>query len=217
MRVASGASAQVGSGSGVIVGRSGNDYYLLTNAHVVASSGGSISVTMPDGKVLNGTVVKAGAGAFGGGVDLAIVKVTNSTNSGAYSLVRVAVESAALGSSVLQAGYPLSPSTSGRLLNNVGRGGQFVGGTVSEISTNRIEGGFSVGISRNLGVGSSGGGYFDANGNLIAIHGREQRGVLGSRREDGRIQAPQSSSTVGWGIDSSRIRSFCSGVVPGLI
>jgi Trypsin-like peptidase domain len=214
LRVASATATQVGSGSGVIVARDKNNYYILTNAHVVVASGSDIKVTMPGGESLNGRVIKTGSGAFGSGSDLAIVLVTN-TRGGAFATAPIRRSGAELGSTVLQVGYPNTSVQRGNALNDYGRGGRFIGTTVTEVTGSPIEGGYALGLGGNLGVGSSGGGIFDADGKLAAIYGRSQSGTLSSRRENGNIHRPQSERTTGWGIPSNEIMGFLRGVVRG--
>jgi S1-C subfamily serine protease len=212
---ASGTVAQVGDGSGVIIGRRGYDYYVLTNAHVVRTSLGGIRVVMPDGTLLTGKVVKTGSGDLGRGQDLAIVVVTDAEGKGAYSTARIGRASPHIGSTVLQAGYPSSSNPKASQLNGNGRGGQYLVPQISEFRGNSLEGGYNIGLAQNLGVGCSGGGLFDANGNLIGISGRAQIGRLSAKLNNGLIGGPQSERTVGWSISSDQIRSFSRGVVPG--
>jgi S1-C subfamily serine protease len=207
---------QVGEGSGVIVGRSGDTYYVLTNAHVVANNfDGSATVDMPDGTRTKGRIVKSGAGLFGGGTDLAIIRVQFENGTTSHKTATLTTAAPPLGETVIQAGYPSSEKIRGGQLNRIGRGLKFVSATVNENRQNRFEGGYGIGINANLGIGSSGGAVLNRAGQLIGLSGREARGALTMAQEDGTL-ARADGATKALSISGQVIRRFCSGIVPGM-
>jgi hypothetical protein len=215
IRAASDTVLKVGSGSGVIVGRKGNDYYVLTNAHVLDPIWRTADVVLPDGKKVAAKTAKMGSGAFGPGLDLAIVVVSASPSSKPFSVAKVGTVGSELGSAALQAGFPTAATAPGSVLNSNGRQGRYLVSSITEVKGNALEGGYALGIGKNLGVGCSGGGIFDAKGVLIGISGRAQKGMIPMRLNDGGISRPESENTAGWSIPSHEIRKFCRGIIPG--
>ena len=210
---------KVGKGSGVIVGRKGNDDFILTNAHVVGPFNDREQVVTPDGKRLEGVVVKNNPGFdfTSKGDDLAVVRVRSSAH---YKVARVATGEVPTGALVLQAGFPQS-SGNAFLLSPRGTGLYATLATVTHDldpkdgnPSRRVIGSYEVGLSRGLPVGSSGGGTFNAGGALVGINGRSSSSSIPMPTQDGRTARP-AAATYNYVIDSQTIREFLRGLVPG--
>jgi tetratricopeptide (TPR) repeat protein len=158
-------------GSGVIINRKGDLYTLVTNRHVIcgASNCPDISVSevfslgLFDGQKYQ--VQKSAIKLLGSNLDLAIIQFRSNLN---YSVAKVA----ALGSlkvtnEVYTAGFPSEQP-----------GFTFgVGKAISVVNKRLIGdgGGYTVIYDALTLPGMSGGGVFDGNGQLIAIHGQGDR------------------------------------------
>jgi tetratricopeptide (TPR) repeat protein/V8-like Glu-specific endopeptidase len=149
-------------GSGVIIKHEGDTYTILTAAHVVKSKSETYTLTTADGKQhqLNNATIKK----LPKSIDLAIVKFT-STNT--YPIAKIGSSSQALeGSTVYAAGFP-APTRA--ITQSVYA---FKDGKVIANSSRDLEGGYGIVYSCNTLPGMSGGGIFNDNGELIAIHGK---------------------------------------------
>ena len=95
-------SAQSDTGSGIIIRSEG---YVLTNNHVVAAavSGGSVHITLSDGKTVPATIVGTDPSA-----DLAVLKVNGVTDLKAATFA--SADSLKVGQAVLAVGAPLGLS-----------------------------------------------------------------------------------------------------------
>ena len=96
------ASAQSDTGSGIIIRSEG---YVLTNNHVVAAAvnGGSVHITLSDGKTVPATIVGTDPSA-----DLAVLKVNGVTDLKAATFA--SADSLKVGQAVLAVGAPLGLS-----------------------------------------------------------------------------------------------------------
>jgi tetratricopeptide (TPR) repeat protein len=159
-------------GSGVIIERKGDLYTLVTNGHVVCGentkkhklcesipTSETYNLNLADGKQY---VVKASnVKILGGDLDLAIIQFRSSRN---YNVTEVAVpESLKVNDTVYTAGFPSEQPefTFGR-------------GEALSVVNKRItgdKGGYTIVHDAFTLPGMSGGGIFDGNGQLIAIHG----------------------------------------------
>jgi S1-C subfamily serine protease len=149
-------------GSGVIIKREGDTYTILTAAHVVKSKSETYTLTTPEGKQhqLNNATIKK----LPKSIDLAIVKFT-STNT--YPIAKIGSSSQALeGTTVYAAGFP---ATTRAITQSVYA---FKDGKVIANSSRNLEGGYGIVYNCNTLSGMSGGGVFNDNGELIAIHGK---------------------------------------------
>jgi tetratricopeptide (TPR) repeat protein len=154
-------------GSGVIINRQGNLYTLVTNRHVVCGdrsctqlpTGGNYNLRLADGQQLkvNAQAIKL----IGNDLDLAIIQFRSSRN---YSVARLAASNnLKTGEIVYTAGFPFVES------------GFFLGmGEMIAVVNKRLKGdrgGYTVVYDAGTLPGMSGGGVFDSNGQLVAIHG----------------------------------------------
>ena len=151
------------AGSGVIVGRSGNIYSVLTNWHVVESSNPLI-LTVDD---LQHSLVTPPQHI--GDADLALLQFYSDTE---YPVAEIATQMPQIGDTVYTAGFPL---TIGNNNNTVALGNKAFRLTVGEISILPVKSlpqGYRLGYTNDTKVGMSGSPIFDDRGLLIGIHGR---------------------------------------------
>jgi S1-C subfamily serine protease len=139
-----------GVGSGIIVGSNG---VILTNAHVV-SGATSVSVTLPNGQSVTGTVYGVSSST-----DLAIVKVSATALTAATLGDSSALQ---VGQTVVAIGDPLgqfADSATAGIVSGLNR-------TItveSETLTGLVQ------TDASVNGGNSGGPLVDANGNVVAI------------------------------------------------
>jgi serine protease Do len=150
------------SGSGVIIGRQGSEYSVLTNWHVLKSKD-VFTIKTKDGATYQ---IRPESIGQVGELDLAICKFTSIKP---YRVVELGnSDTIAEGSTLYVAGAPANlQGIASRNLLVVG--GQLVG--FNPVDTN----GYTLIYSNNTQPGMSGGAVLDANGNLIGIHGRGSR------------------------------------------
>jgi tetratricopeptide (TPR) repeat protein len=163
-------------GSGVIVHRQGNIYTLVTNRHVVCGSdrcetlpaAEKYNVGLADGQVYR--VDRSAIKLLGDDLDLAIIQFQSSRT---YAVAQVApANSLKAEDAVYTAGFPLEEP-----------GFSFNAGKTIAVANKRINadrGGYSVIYDAYTLPGMSGGGVFDSNGQLVAIHGLGDRYTLGT-------------------------------------
>jgi hypothetical protein len=162
-------------GSGVIIAKRGNTYYVATNLHVVRGRGGFYGVRTYDGEVYpvddestrsNITLLGEEQGENGEtirGADLAIVQFTSNKEYQRANLPG----NLSQGEQVFASGWPDPGEQSPRRLRRL-EPGNLVG-----IITPRLpDGGYSLQYSCQTRRGMSGGPVFNAKGELIGIHGR---------------------------------------------
>jgi tetratricopeptide (TPR) repeat protein len=176
-------------GSGVIVHRQGNVYTLVTNRHVVC--GGvrcnqlppnieRYRIALADGQTYQ--IDRAAVKLLGKDLDLAILQFRSDRN---YEVAQVSPPgSLKAQSQVYTAGFPL---------NQPGFG--FSEGRVWAATNKRVvgdRGGYSIVYDASTLSGMSGGGVFDTNGQLVAIHG------LGDRiTENTLVLTPEQALNIG--------------------
>jgi tetratricopeptide (TPR) repeat protein len=158
-------------GSGVIIDKKGNLYTLVTNRHVICGkrncqniSGSEVyNLDLFDGQKYQ--VQKSAIKLLGSDLDLAIIQFRSSRN---YTVAKVAVsERLKVNNDVYTAGFPDNQL-----------GFAFGGGEAISVVNKRIEGdkgGYTIIYNAGTLPGMSGGGVFDSNGQLVAIHGYGDR------------------------------------------
>lgn len=160
-------------GSGVIIAREGDTYYVATNTHVVKwlNSKNVWGVLTPDHKVHavaddGQSIIRFGKyGKTIDGYDLAILKF-NSLNS--YPVATIGdSENLQIKSGVLNSGWPQPPD------DNAKRQRLYREGRITKVVPIPItDGGYSVLYSNETRPGMSGGPVLNAAGELVGIHGR---------------------------------------------
>jgi tetratricopeptide (TPR) repeat protein/V8-like Glu-specific endopeptidase len=164
------------TGSGVLLLREGEQYTVLTAAHVVQGSQ-ALTIKTPDG-----TVHQITAGSIRPAeknLDLAVVKFRSSKS---YTLAKLGTSNTLkLGSSIYVAGFPASTFAVESGIFNFTRG---------EVIGNATKGnsrGYSLLYSNITRPGMSGGPVLNEVGELVAIHGQGDReGKEGEGEKTGR-------------------------------
>lgn len=175
-----------GSGSGVIVRRDGNTYYVLTSKHVVGIAPGAIDdpyvVQTHDGlthKIIYDKVRKAGD------LDLAILEFSSQRS---YEVAKISPE--------ISEGMPVY--IAGWIDCNSDRKYEFSPGKIDKLSADDGDG-YSVRYTNSTITGMSGSPVFDRLGRVVAIHGKP-----GSEKQNQYDfeKCPSLSQTLGgnWGI-----------------
>jgi S1-C subfamily serine protease len=160
-------------GSGVIIHRQGNLYTLATNRHVVCGSSNCTNVSatelyslnLPDGQ--QHRVKAADVRLLGdkNDLDLAIIQFRSDRN---YAVAKLAApDSLKVEDDVYTAGFPFAQP--GFALGE--------GKAIAVVNKRLTEdgGGYTIVYDASTLPGMSGGGVFDANGQLVAIHGQGDR------------------------------------------
>jgi S1-C subfamily serine protease len=158
-------------GSGVIIDKKGDVYTLVTNKHVVCGgvicselqSGESYSLGLSDGQNLQ--INNSSIRLFESDLDLAFIQFRSDRN---YLAAKVATPSSLkIKDKVYAAGFPREQP-----------GFTFSGGEAIAVVNKRLtgdRGGYTIIYNALTLPGMSGGGIFDANGQLVAIHGQGDR------------------------------------------
>lgn len=140
----------IGSGSGVIISKDG---YIVTNHHVIDGEPTKIKVTLNNQEVYDATIVGSDEKS-----DIAVIKIEGSN----FTPVTIGSSSnLKVGDLAIAIGNPLG------IL-----GGTVTDGIISSINRNVVIDGESMNLiqtNAQVNPGNSGGGLFDANGNLIGI------------------------------------------------
>jgi tetratricopeptide (TPR) repeat protein len=185
-------SDRVGSGS--IVHRQGNLYTLITNRHVACGSGfcklptqQTYNLRTFDGQRYQ--VPVTGVKLLGKDLDLAIVQFRSNRS---YPVAQVA-ESGSLkvGAAVYTAGFPK------------GQGFLFGAGDAKAVVNKRLtgdKGGYTIVYDAETLPGMSGGGAFDNNGRLVAVHGVGDRYTENTETEEvsSNIAKAEVNSKIGY-------------------
>lgn len=153
-------NCQVGTGSGVIINKQGSKYMFITAAHVVRNRTCSYSIVTANGKrqQLSINTVRL----LQEKTDLAIGEFTSDRQ---LAIAKIGISAdVAEGNNVSVSGYapninfsPVYTLRKGKIIAN---------------SNNEFSNGYAVVYSSNTVPGMSGGGVFNSNNELIAIHGR---------------------------------------------
>jgi tetratricopeptide (TPR) repeat protein len=173
-----------GEGSGVIIHRQGDLYTVITNRHVVCKVSperctereihSSYRLKTSDGRIYQVAksikLLKDDAGKF---LDLAIVQFRSSRS---YLVAQVAEPgSLKVDGAVYTAGFPR------------GQGWLFGGGQAQAVVNKRLvgdQGGYTVVYDAETLQGMSGGGAFDQDGQLVAVHGQGDRYTENTEAEE---------------------------------
>ncbi len=148
-------------GSGIIIQQQGNQYLVLTAAHVVRSNRQNYKIIAADDRSyqLQPTAIQPLAG-----VDLAVVRFTSDKQ---YRVPKLGdANESTEGTTIYVSGYPLGTEAIDRSIFN------FTDGKVTANSSKPLKDGYSLIYSNNTLPGMSGGGVFNEKGELVAVHGR---------------------------------------------
>jgi tetratricopeptide (TPR) repeat protein/S1-C subfamily serine protease len=142
-------------GSGVLVGKQGQTYTVLTNAHVVNAKG-SYTIQTSDGKVRQAVVKYRGDSLKGN--DLALLEFTSKNN---YRIVELATDTNSIeNQEVYTSGFPYDTQQF-----------TFTTGKISLLSDRPFIGGYQIGYSNEIKQGMSGGALLNGEGKLVGING----------------------------------------------
>jgi tetratricopeptide (TPR) repeat protein/V8-like Glu-specific endopeptidase len=147
-------------GSGVIIGKKGDTYTILTAAHVLKNRTEKYRVALPDGSSQTISNIKT----FPGQVDLAAGEFSSAQN---YQVSRLVKDSSEVseGSTVYVSGFPTTATIDLAVFN-------FTEGKVTANSSKPLRDGYSLVYSNNTLPGHSGGPVWNDRGELVAIHGK---------------------------------------------
>ena len=147
-------------GSGVIIGRKGDNYLVLTNAHVVRRAT-KLDIQAPDGQNHPAKIVD---GSFDAKSDLALLQFTSKLQYKLADLSQMSRSPLDPGRDIYSAGYPFDAK-------NI----RITKGTVSQTTDIPFDDGTQVGYVTDKGEkgirqGMSGGAIVDSQGQLIGIN-----------------------------------------------
>jgi tetratricopeptide (TPR) repeat protein/S1-C subfamily serine protease len=147
-------------GSGVIIAQKGDNYLILTNAHVVRRAT-KIAIQAPDGQKYAATPLDGG---FDAKYDLALLQFTSRTKYTLPDLSGISGSPITTERTIYSAGFPFDAS-------NI----RITKGQVSQLSDISFNDGTQIGYVTNKGEkgirqGMSGGAIFDERGELLGIN-----------------------------------------------
>jgi Flp pilus assembly protein TadD/S1-C subfamily serine protease len=168
------------SGSGVIIHRQGDLYTAVTNRHVVCGNldcsqlppGQKYQLELPDGQKLN--LQNSAVQLLGNNLDLAIVQFRHKNS---YRVAVFApIDQLKAGAKVYTAGFPYKKT---QMIAGLGQ-------TIAVVNKRIVgdRGGYTVVYDALTQPGMSGGGVFNTNGQLVAIHGVGDRYMSGTDDQD---------------------------------
>jgi tetratricopeptide (TPR) repeat protein/S1-C subfamily serine protease len=156
-------------GSGVLIGKKGNTYLVLTNAHVVRTESG-IKIKTPDGQNHTAQKVK---NTQVGNFDLALLEFTSTRSYQLAGLKNFANREVALneGREIFAAGFPYDSNAL-----------RVVTGEVTQLPQEPFVNGTQIGYvtKGDIKQGMSGGPILDSFGNLVGINSTLARPVIDS-------------------------------------
>lgn len=155
-------------GSGTIVSRNGDTYYVLTALHVVGTQetqagGVQYGLITPDSE--RHEITAENITPVGQNVDLALIEFTSQEDYQVATLAKS--DEVTQGTPVFISGWPRQGSV-GSATGELPR--QFTDGRISTVLTQPYLG-YQVGYTNTTLAGMSGGPVLDAGGRLVAVHG----------------------------------------------
>ena len=181
-------TSETNRGSGTIIAKKGDNYLILTNAHVTRNTK-TLQVQTYDGHSRAARIVP---NSLSENQDLALLEFSDTRNYAIATIAEFTINQNSIGLEVVAAGY-------------VAETGQYrtTKGTLEQVSDRPLREGYSVGYSGDIVQGMSGGGIFSED-ELIGINGRSAHPILsnyiyedGTKPTDAEIQQMRA---VNWGI-----------------
>ena len=189
-------TSEINRGSGTIIAKKGDNYLVLTNAHVTRSAK-TLQVQTYDGHSRAARIVP---NSLSENQDLALLEFSDTRNYAIATIAEFTINQNSIGLEVVAAGY-------------VAETGQYrtTKGTLEQVSDRPLREGYSVGYSGDIVQGMSGGGIFFED-ELIGINGRSAHPILsnyiyedGTKPTDAEIQQMRA---VNWGIPLNTLLTY---------
>ncbi len=190
-------TSETNRGSGTIIAKKGDNYLILTNAHVTRNTK-TLQVQTYDGHSRAARIVP---NSLSENQDLALLEFSDTRDYSIATIAQFTPNQDEIGLEVVAAGY-------------VAETGQYrtTKGTLEQVSDRPLRDGYSVGYSGDIVQGMSGGGIF-VDGELIGINGRSAHPILSNYiYEDGTKQPTdaeiQQMRAVNWGISINTLLTY---------
>jgi tetratricopeptide (TPR) repeat protein/S1-C subfamily serine protease len=189
-------TSETNRGSGTIIAKKGDNYLILTNAHVTRNTK-TLQVQTYDGHSRAARIVP---NSLSENQDLALLEFSDTRDYAIATIAEFTINQNRIGLEVVAAGY-------------VAETGQYrtTKGTLEQVSDRPLRDGYSVGYSGDIVQGMSGGGIF-VDGELIGINGRSAHPILsnyiyedGTKPTDAEIQQMRA---VNWGISLHTLLTY---------
>ncbi|MFN6306887.1 MAG: tetratricopeptide repeat protein [Microcystis sp.] len=189
-------TSETNRGSGTIIAKKGDNYLILTNAHVTRNTK-TLQVQTYDGHSRAARIVP---NSLSENQDLALLEFSDTRDYSIATIAEFTINQNRIGLEVVAAGY-------------VAETGQYrtTKGTLEQVSDRPLRDGYSVGYSGDIVQGMSGGGIF-VDGELIGINGRSAHPILsnytyedGTKPTDEEIQQMRA---VNWGISLHTLLTY---------
>jgi S1-C subfamily serine protease len=149
-------------GSGILIRKQGNNYGILTNAHIInPSCRNSIRVQLPDNKFYSISNVNK---FRGNDYDLVLISFRSSES---YAIASVNPSTrASVGNNVFAAGFPFDAEFLQR------KEFAFTKGKIQSLSDKAFDRGYQIGYTNLVEIGMSGGPLINQQGQVIGINGK---------------------------------------------
>jgi tetratricopeptide (TPR) repeat protein/S1-C subfamily serine protease len=189
-------TSETNRGSGTIIAKKGDNYLILTNAHVTRNTK-TLQVQTYDGHSRAARIVP---NSLSENQDLALLEFSDTRDYSIATIAEFTINQNRIGLEVVAAGY-------------VAETGQYrtTKGTLEQVSDRPLRDGYSVGYSGDIVQGMSGGGIF-VERDLIGINGRSAHPILsnytyedGTKPTDEEIQQMRA---VNWGISLHTLLTY---------
>ncbi|MDB9389616.1 tetratricopeptide repeat-containing serine protease family protein, partial [Microcystis aeruginosa] len=186
-------TSEINRGSGIIIGKKGSIYLVLTNAHVTRGAT-TLQIQTHDGQTRTASIAP---NSLLEDKDLALVEFSDTRN---YPIAKISAIPLEAGLDITVTGY--SAETGQYTTDN---------GKIEQTSDRPLREGYSVGYSGEIVQGMSGGGIFFED-ELIGLNGRSAHPILsnyiyedGTKPTDAEIQQMRA---VNWGIPINTLLTY---------
>ncbi|MEH2324261.1 MAG: tetratricopeptide repeat protein [Nostoc sp.] len=177
-------SQNSGNGSGVIIAKQGDTYYVVTALHVVKNPD-TYQIIAPDGKqyvVQQSNIFKSE------GLDAAVVKFTSNQTYSVATIAKYNLYSDRKIPWIFLSGFPQEAAGKRKLtagLRSYGRGTIFIHAESLDYLNNIIDAGYELGYTNLTKPGMSGGAVLNAIGQVIGINTSIEPNGIGEKEELG--------------------------------
>jgi tetratricopeptide (TPR) repeat protein/S1-C subfamily serine protease len=186
-------TSETNRGSGIIIGKKGSIYLVLTNAHVIRGAK-TLQIRTYDGQTRTASIAP---NSLLKDKDIALVEFSDTRD---YPIAKISAIPLETGLDITVTGY--SAETGQYTTDN---------GKIEQTSDRPLQEGYSIGYSGEIVQGMSGGGIFFED-ELIGINGRSAYPILSNYiYEDGRKPTDaqiQQMRTVNWGIPLNTLLTY---------